>query len=144
MQLNPDTQTDAFIRNVENQLLESDLCDSMQAGTGFARNAAEMDNMRINGTPILVEVTSITEIGHSAFNLHNVRQTRIERADLAGLAEEEGVEEDEGPVPNYPHTMLKLEVCDGSVTLPAIEYRALPQLKLAETPLGFKVSLFSG
>ncbi|KAI5114584.1 hypothetical protein M0805_009807, partial [Coniferiporia weirii] len=77
----------------------------------------------------------------SAFNLQNVRQTRIERADLAGLALEEGGENDEGPIPNYPRTMLRLEVCDGSVTIPAIEYREMPDLKLGETPLGFKILL---
>ncbi|KAH8117823.1 hypothetical protein DFH11DRAFT_1503511 [Phellopilus nigrolimitatus] len=141
MNINPDTQTDEFITNVEAQLLESNLCESMVDGTGFPLNAMTMNNARIGRTPILVEVTSITEIGHSAFNLHNTRQMRIERADLAGLALEEGAENDEGPIPNYPRTMLKLEVCDGSVTLPAIEYRALPELKLGETPLGFKVWL---
>ena len=98
-----------------------------------------MVNERIRGTPILVELAAITEIGHSAFNLYNIRQARIERADLAGLAQEEGVEDDEGPVPNFPRTMLKFELCDGSVTIPAIEYRSIPELKLDETPLGYKV-----
>lgn len=113
----------------------------MTQGTGLPLNARTLDNKRISGTPILVEVTAITEIGHSAFQLQNVRQTRIEREDLAGLAEQDGVENDEGPVPNYPRTMLRLEVSDGTVTLPAIEYKALPELKLGETNLGYKVQL---
>ena len=139
--LDPNVQTEEFIVQVETQLLRSDLCDSMVEGTGLPPQAWTLKNKRISGTPVLVEVIAITEIGHSAFNLQNVRQTRIERADLAGLAEQEGVEDDEGPVPNYPRTMLKLEISDGSVNLPAIEYRSLPQLKLGETPLGYKVSL---
>ncbi|KAL5503953.1 hypothetical protein ACEPAH_8025 [Sanghuangporus vaninii] len=142
MHLNPATQTEAFIAEVENQLLESDLRDSMEPGTGLPRNARAMNNQRIRGLPhILVEVTAIMEVGHSAFNLHNVRQARIERADLAGLAQEEGAENDEGSIPNYPRTMLRLEISDGTVTMPAIEYRSLPSLKLEETPLGFKLLL---
>ena len=52
-----------------------------------------------------------------------------------------GVEDEEGPIPNYPHTTLKLQLSDGNVTLPAIEYRAIPELKLGETPLGYKVCI---
>ncbi|EJD06454.1 uncharacterized protein FOMMEDRAFT_77397 [Fomitiporia mediterranea MF3/22] len=150
MNLNPNTQTEAFLTEVENQLLESDLRDSMEPNTGLPRNASSMKNTRIRGSSILVEVTSIMEIGHSAFNLFNVRQAKLERADLAGLANnEEGAENegqggdggggDEGPIPSYPRSMLRLEVSDGSVTMPAIEYRSIPQLKLEETSLGFKV-----
>lgn len=141
LHLNPATQTAEFISNVENQLLESDLRDSMVEGTGLPSNIASQNGTRLGGPPVLVEITAITEIGHSAFNLQNVRQARIERADLAGLAAEEGVEDDEGPVPNYPRTMLRLEISDGTVTLPAIEYRPLSQLKIGETPLGYKVFL---
>ena len=113
----------------------------MVAGTGLPENAPAMNDERLHGQPVLVEITTIDEIGHSAFSLRNTRQTRIERADLAGLALQEGVEDEEGPVPNYPHTMLKLQLSDGNVTLPAIEYRAIPELKLGETPLGYKVCI---
>ena len=111
----------------------------MEQWTGFPHELSDISDTRICETPLLVEITSITEIGHSAFNLYNVRQTRIERVDLAGLAEEEGVESDEGPIPNYPRQMLKLELSDGTTTAKAIEYRSIPELKLGETPLGFKV-----
>ena len=111
----------------------------MEQWTGFPHELSDISDNRICETPLLVEITSITEIGHSAFNLYNVRQTRIERVDLAGLAEEEGVESDEGPIPNYPRQMLKLELSDGTTTAKAIEYRSIPELKLGETPLGFKV-----
>ncbi len=94
--------------------------------------------------PILVEITALTEIGQSAFNLLNTRQARLEREDLAGLVEREREQngqdgEDEGPVPNYPRQMLKLEVSDGTVSLPAVEYRKIPELILGETQLGCKV-----
>lgn len=98
-----------------------------------------MDGTEIRGDPILVEVTALTEIGSSAFSLANVRQARIERADLAGLAQAEGAEDDGGPIPKYPRRMLRMEVSDGSIIMPAIEFRSMPSLDLAETPLGYKV-----
>lgn len=140
LNVDPIAQKEEFLNNVENQLLESNLCDSMVSGTGMPDNALAMNNERLLGQPILVEIIAIDEIGHSAFNLQNTRQTRIEREDLAGLAMQEGVEEDEGPIPKYPHTMLKFHLSDGNVTLPAIEYRAIPDIKLGETPLGYKAS----
>lgn len=106
-------------------------------------NIATMNNVRLSCGPVLCEVTAVTEIGHSAFSLLNVRQTRIEREDLAGLAAEEGVENDEGPCPDYPRTMLRLEIGDGTTTVPAIEYRKISGFKLSETPLGFKVCFVS-
>jgi RecQ-mediated genome instability protein 1 len=111
----------------------------MLAGTGLPPNVSELINSTLTGPPILVEMVSITEIGHSAFSLHNVRQARIERADLAGLAEQEEDGEEEGSIPNYPRSMLKFELSDGSTTMQAIEYRRLPGLQLGETPLGLKV-----
>lgn len=118
----------------------------MLPNTGFPANVSNMKHERIKGPPILVEIISMTEIGHSAFNLLNVRQTRIDRADLAGMdrgdeEEEEGYQDpdDEAPIPAYPRSMLKLFLSDGSVTIPAMEYARLPDLILGETPLGSKV-----
>ena len=141
MNINPTTQTQEFINNVENQLLESDFRDSMLEGTGLPLNICNLNNTKLRCGPVLCEVISITEIGHSAFNLLNVRQTRNERDYLEVLASEEGIENDEGPCPDYPRTMLRLELTDGTTTVPAIEFRKLPELKLGETPLGFKVCL---
>jgi RecQ-mediated genome instability protein 1 len=98
----------------------------------------------LSSPPLLVEIVSITEVGHSAFQLQNTRQMRIDRADLAGLNAERGEngeqeEEEEGPVPRYPRSMLKLELTDGTVTFRAIEYKRMPDLVLGETPLGYKV-----
>lgn len=138
---------DAILYNVETQLLQSNLSDSMLAGTGLPQDVAELSNGKIPGPPVLVEVVSMTEIGQSAFNLQNVRQARLERADLAGLAEQndegggEGGEEQEeaGRVPKYPRSMLKFELSDGATTLHAIEYRRIPDFELGTTPLGYKV-----
>ena len=85
----------------------------------------------------------MTDIGHSAFALQNVRQARIERADLAGLAGEEDENQDEGEetgsVPKYPRSMLRFQLSDGATVLEAIEYRKIPELELGVTPLGYKV-----
>lgn len=140
LQLDPVNDIEAILYNVETQLLQSDLGDSMLAGTGLPVDVSEYDKVKLTGPPILVEIVSITEIGHSAFSLLNVRQARIERADLTGLAEEEENDEETGPVPNYPRSMLQFELSDGSTTMKAIEYRSLPALELGDTALGFKVS----
>ena len=106
--------------------------------TGIPRNIGTAKKGTVGVPPVLVQITSITEIGHSAFTLRNTRQTRIDRADLAGLAEEDGGEDD-GPIPRYPRSMLQFRISDGSTEIDAIEYRKIPELELGETPLGYKV-----
>lgn len=143
----PGRTMEEIIVCVEEHLLISSFEDSMLPHTGFPVNISEMDNGRLKGPAILVEVVAMTEIGNSAFNLTSVRQTRIDRADLAGLErgdeqqEEEGYQDpdDAGPIPSYPRSMLKLTLSDGSTTISATEYVRLPQLVLGETPLGCKV-----
>lgn len=49
-------------------------------------------------------------------------------------------EGDDRRLPTYPRGMLKLEITDGERIMKALEYRRIDGLKLAETPLGFKVS----
>ncbi|PCH42409.1 DUF1767-domain-containing protein [Wolfiporia cocos MD-104 SS10] len=137
--LNPATQMSDIIKHVDHQLLNSDLNDSMVPDTGLPSDVAELDKTIIRG-PILVQIVSIMEIGHSAFNLQNVRQARLERVDVAGLAREED-EEDEGPIPSYPRSMLYFRLSDGSTILQAMEYRRLPGLTLGETNLGYKMIL---
>lgn len=136
----------------EEALLDSDLKDSMQPGTGFSDGITAAGDLTVQGSSILVQIVDITEIGHSAFSLTNVRQTRLDQEDLAGLArqnEEENenengnqVDEDVGPIPKYPRSMLKLQLSDGTVTVPAIEFKKIPGLELGVTPLGCKVILF--
>ncbi|KAF8920395.1 hypothetical protein CPB85DRAFT_1211586 [Mucidula mucida] len=141
--LNPATQMATIIQEVESQLLSSNLQDSMLHGTGLPTHVADTDQKqtRISGPPVLVEIISITDIGISAYNLNKVRLTREER--LAAGEEEEGEGdvdvEGEGPIPNYPRSMLSMELTDGAITLKAMEYRSLPQLRLGTTPLGYKV-----
>ena len=128
--------------NINAQLLQSDLADSTISGTGFPLVDAKTST-RIPG-PILCQIVGLTDIGHSAFSLKNTRQMRIDKADMTGLALAQGDEEaanDEGPVPKYPRGMLRFQLSDGSVSLSAFEYRRLPQLDLAETPLGYKVRI---
>lgn len=146
LSLNPNNATDLprLIENVELQLLQSDLRDSAVAGTGLPTTLGDIKHGRLGGAPVLVEIAAMTEIGSSAFQLQTVRQTRVDRADLAGLNADRGEdgqaeEEDEGPVPRYPRSMLRLELTDGTTMLKAVEYRRLPQLVLGETPLGYKV-----
>jgi len=130
---------------VEEALLDSDLKDSMLSGTGFPEGITTAGDITVQGSTILVQIVDITEIGHSAFSLTNVRQTRMDQEDLAGLANEEENEnqnqadEDAGPIPKYPRSMLKLQLSDGSVTLPAIEFKRIPGLELGVTSLGCKV-----
>jgi RecQ-mediated genome instability protein 1 len=131
-----DSQGDEIISNIDTQLLNSDLHDSMLTGTGFPPDIGNAENTRLRGH-ILVQIQGITEVGHSAFSLQNVRQTRIDRADLAGLTADD--EEDEGPIPTYPRSMLRFDLSDGSQAVRAIEYRRLPELVLGVTPLGYKV-----
>ncbi|KZT29831.1 hypothetical protein NEOLEDRAFT_1166674 [Neolentinus lepideus HHB14362 ss-1] len=138
MNLSPAMDLQRILDNVESQLLQSDLRDSMIPGTGLPLDISEYNGKRLRG-PVLVEVTAITDIGHSAFSLQNVRQTRLDKADLAGLGQED--DEEEGPIPRYPHSMLRFELSDGNISVGAIEYRKLPQLVLGQTPLGFKIIL---
>ncbi|EKM58284.1 uncharacterized protein PHACADRAFT_193408 [Phanerochaete carnosa HHB-10118-sp] len=144
LQLDPATDMDAILYNIETQLLQSNLEGSMLPGTGLPTNVADLNNTKLTGPTVLVEIVSMTEIGHSAFSLQNVRQARLERADLAGLADEEDEGqggEEEGPVPKYPRSMLRFQLTDGSTVLNAIEYRRIPEFELGVTPLGYKMLL---
>ncbi|KAH9959580.1 hypothetical protein BC827DRAFT_491392 [Russula dissimulans] len=141
--LNPATDMNKIIEQVEVQLLMSDLTDSMVHGTGLPHNVGGLQKGTLSGPPLLVQIVALTEIGHSAFNLMNVRKTKIDRADLSGLAQGDGDDNedeaaDEGPVPKYPRAMLQFELSDGAIRLNAIEYKKIPQLDLENTPLGFK------
>ncbi|KAI0250238.1 hypothetical protein BJV78DRAFT_1220721 [Lactifluus subvellereus] len=140
--LHPTTDMGKIKEHVESQLLLSDLTDSMIHGSGLPHNLAGLQKGSLSGPPILVQIMALTEIGHSAFSLVNVRQTKIDRADLSGLTRGDNEDEaDEGPVPNYPRSMLQFELSDGAIKLNAIEYRKIPQLDLENTPLGFKIQL---
>ena len=140
--LNPATDMTKIMELVESQLLMSDLTDSMVAGSGLPHDVPSLHKGSLHGAPVLVQILALTEIGHSAFNLMNIRQAKIDRADLSGLArgdDENNDETDEGPVPNYPRSMLHFQLSDGTIRLNAIEFKKIPQFDLENTPLGYKV-----
>ncbi|CAE7219710.1 unnamed protein product [Rhizoctonia solani] len=120
--------------HVEEQLLQSSLTDSAARNTGFPDPNSH--GIQIKNT--LCEVVALTEIGHSAFTLKNVRQARVDKEDLAGLAGDLEDGEDYS-IPKYPRSMLRFELSDGTKTMRAIEYRRIPDLELGTTPLGTKI-----
>lgn len=142
--LSPDRDLEKIQDDMRTQILLSDLHDSMLHGTGIPTQCAAADYAAaVEGHPILVQITSITDIGVSAFHLEQTRSTREERFKKGATeGEEDGdVEVDEGPVPKYQRGMLKFTVSDGALNLQAVEYRKLPQFRLGETKLGLKVRL---
>ncbi|KIM22235.1 hypothetical protein M408DRAFT_333009 [Serendipita vermifera MAFF 305830] len=110
-----------------------------------------------SGGAILVQIVGIMEIGNSAFTLSNVRQARLDKADMTGLTRdreepgegEEGAvgrrndaeDEEDATMPPYPRSMLTLLLSDGTATIKAMEVKRLPNIILGETPLGFKLLL---
>ncbi|CAE6456826.1 unnamed protein product [Rhizoctonia solani] len=122
--------------HVEEQLLQSNLADSAVRSTGFPDPNSH--GIQIKNT--LCEVLGLTDIGVSAFTLKNVRQARVDKEDLAGLAGDLEDGEDYS-IPKYPRSMLRFELSDGSRTMRAIEYRRIPEFDLGVTPLGVKIYL---
>ena len=144
--IDPVTSFLEFMDKVQDQLLESDLHDSMLHGTGLDVHIGRFTG-NLRGPPVLVQIIAISEIGISAFQLEQVRAAREERL-MSGVGNEEGEEEGdvdvegEGPMPKYPRSTLRFKLSDGVTTLEAMEYRSLPQISLGPTPLGYKVSIF--
>ncbi|KAJ3851578.1 hypothetical protein EV368DRAFT_42845 [Lentinula lateritia] len=143
--INPATDMQKIIEEVEVQLLESDLRDSMLHGTGIPNNVANINTAysKLTGPPILVQIEAITDVGVSAYSLHKTRLIREERRDAGEEQEGEadGEVEGEGPIPNYTRSMLRLELSDGATTLRAAEYRPIHELTLGHTPLGYKLQI---
>lgn len=146
-----DPTSQKFLDDVVAQLLQSDLTDSMLQGTGIPIGVTQTNSAQANsylgGTPILVEIVAITEIGTSAYQLEQIRATREERMRL-GQTEDGGEDEadleveGEGPVPRYPRGMLRFDLSDGSTTINAIEFRPIPEIILGQTQLGYKVLFY--
>lgn len=119
----------------------------MMPGTGLDVHIDKYTG-NLRGPPVLVQITELTDIGISAFQLEQVRAAREERL-MAGVGDEEGEEdgdvdvEGEGPMPKYPRGTLRFKLSDGVTTLRAMEYRPLPQISLGPTPLGYKVKILS-
>ncbi|RPD60078.1 DUF1767-domain-containing protein [Lentinus tigrinus ALCF2SS1-7] len=139
LNLDPARDMPTIIENVNTQLLESDFADSMVAGTGFPQDALGAAKAVIEG-PILVEIIGIMDIGHSAYSLQQVHESRVEYRKQADILDANGDEEQRKPMPKYPRSMLQFQLSDGSSVLPAIEFKSLSQFELGETPLGCKAS----
>ena len=144
--IDPLTSFPEFTHQVKDQLLQSDLHDSMMHGTGLDIHIDKYTG-NLKGPPVLVQIIAIADIGISAFQLEQVRAAREERF-AAGVGDEEGEEdgdvdvEGEGPMPKYPRGILRFKLSDGHTTLEAMEYRHMPQISLGPTPLGYKVRIF--
>lgn len=152
-----ENDTEQLSEQVLLQLLQSDLCDSAMRDTGFPNGIQQMKNgiigTRASGGPILVQIVAITDIGVSAFTLKNVRQSRLDKADMTGLTKEKDLDEEgadgaqppgedeDATMPPYPRSMLSLLISDGTVTIKAIEAKRFDGLVLGETPLGCKLLL---
>lgn len=140
--LSVNTHFQEFYKIVNDQLIASDLTDSMQRGTGLG-DISKLSG-KLPGPPVLVQITRITEIGTSAFQLEQVRAAREERMGV-GIDSEEGEEDGdlevqgEGPMPKYPRGTLHFELSDGTTVFEGMEYRPLPELVLGTSKLGFKV-----
>ncbi|KAK0450248.1 hypothetical protein EV421DRAFT_1323816 [Armillaria borealis] len=132
-QLNPTTDIQQILKHVEEQLLCSNLQDSMFQGTGLPADITNPETQHtVVAGPVLVEIVSITDIGVSAYNLNKIRITRDERI-AAGEQEvgEGDVEvEGEGPIPAYTRSMLRMDLSDGTIILKSMEYRPLKDLTL--------------
>ncbi|KAI0359863.1 DUF1767-domain-containing protein [Trametes cingulata] len=143
--LDPARDMPAILKHVEAQLLGSDLADSMLDGTGIPEDILVATDAFLEG-PILVQVADIMEIGHSAYNLLQVYESREEWRKQEELRARRGEDADEGeerkPMPKYPRSMLQFQLSDGKSILPAIECKKMPEFELGETPLGYKVGSF--
>ncbi|KAG6856895.1 hypothetical protein H0H87_012476 [Tephrocybe sp. NHM501043] len=144
----PDTRFQDLVDAIKYQILESSLSDSMLPGTGLPTHIAHTETKTVlTGQEIFVEITALTEIGSSAFSLNQTRIAREERIKEGNIIDDEGEGDidvsGEGPMPKYSRSMLRFELTDGTTTVPAIEYRNLPELSLENTPLGFKVFVLS-
>jgi hypothetical protein len=145
--IDPLTSFPKFTHQVKDQLLQSDLSDSMMHGTGLDVHIDKFTG-NLKGPPVLVQIVAITDTGVSAYQLEQVRAAREEHI-LSGFEDKEGEEdgdvdiEGEGPMPKYPRGSLRLRLSDGVTKLEAMEYRPLPQISLGPTPLGYKVRFFA-
>ncbi|KAF6748634.1 hypothetical protein DFP72DRAFT_819884 [Ephemerocybe angulata] len=146
-----------LLETIQMQLLKSSLSGSMDSTDGLPQDIGHLNsNVTLSGVPTLVEIISVSEVGSSAFQLDQVRKAREERLRAGGYDEHgEGDEEDnlegeeeadlevegEGPLPKYPRSMLAFVLSEGTTQFQGMEYKTIPQLSLAHTPLGFKLQL---
>jgi hypothetical protein len=132
------------------QYLYSDLSHSTLPSSLIPSSAHQV---HLFPTSTLLQILSVTEIGSSAFTLQTVLEqrrdvldgaTRIRRMDdelisEGGDADGAGGAAEDGKLPAYPRSMLRMELTDGERVIKGIEYRRIETLVLGETALGCKV-----
>lgn len=134
---------------MENQLLLSDLSVSTSPESPPLRNLIPSQEdfahhpkvIHLPNRGILVQIQSITEIGHSALSLQTVHQKiqdDAEGRDRVLDLEDPESQHRQAPIV-YPRAMLRFDLGDGHHTVPAIEYQRMEGLSLMETPLGCKL-----
>lgn len=94
--------------------------------------------------PTLLQIHTISEVGHSAYQIQTVMEQRSEvlsgRTRIRGLDDDGENEVEEGKVPPYPRGMLRLELGDGRRIVRAMEYKRINDIVLGQTSLGSKAS----
>ena len=139
----PTTNLDEIIQKIEYELLHNHLTDSMLPETGLPAGIGKNDTYTEIKGPMLVEITAIDEQGVNAFELMQIRQARIDHQELYGVDDDQDQPQDQDdvePMPQYPRKTLDFVLSDGTHSLKALEFDRIPQLDLAGTPLGLKVS----
>ncbi|WWC71481.1 uncharacterized protein I206_105439 [Kwoniella pini CBS 10737] len=134
------------IDTVHTQFLYSDLAQSTLASRTFP--SGDLHEKILFQRPTILQMHHISEIGHSAFQIKHTMEQRSEvlsGQSLIRRMEDEVVEDeqeqniDQGKVPPYPRSMLKLELSDGRRIIKAMEYKKINNLVLGQTSLGCKV-----
>jgi RecQ-mediated genome instability protein 1 len=156
-------QTQLLLSNLEQSLLQYPLTPPPQGKlTTLPADPTVVHDVVLFGPEkkdaLLVQIISISEFGHSAFQTRNTMEQRKEALSGVGRirrirdhadpnngnnvnGDQAPDEEDNEPddVPPYPRSMLMLDVSDGFRVMRAMEYRRIDALKLGETSLGAKV-----
>ncbi|WVW85531.1 hypothetical protein I302_107569 [Kwoniella bestiolae CBS 10118] len=139
-----DAGGEVSIESMHAQFLYSDLSQSTLPSRSFPVQD-ELHDIFLFPRPHILQIQHISEIGHSAFQIQHTMEQRSEVLSGQNLIrrmddEEEGENElDNGKVPPYPRSMLKLELSDGRRVVKAMEYRRIGGLVLGQTSLGCKV-----
>ncbi|WVR09499.1 hypothetical protein IAU60_006567 [Kwoniella sp. DSM 27419] len=133
----------ANIENVQLQYLHSDLAMSTLESRTFPRDGSEIHERILFPKPALLQIHALSEVGNSAFQIQTVREQRSEilsgQSRIRRLDDEAEDEMEDGKVPPYPRSMLRLEVGDGRRIMKAMEYKRIAGLVLGQTSLGCKL-----
>ncbi|KAH9816036.1 hypothetical protein DFH28DRAFT_1125453, partial [Melampsora americana] len=138
-----------LIKKIETQLLLSDLSSStssihspLPSSIALPKSLPNFPKeIILSDRAILVQIQSMTEIGHSALSLESTHQKRKNEAEgrdrVWDLDDDEALDR-KAPI-RFPRAMLKFELSDGHRTVHAVEYRKIDELELGVTPLGCKL-----